>query len=46
MPSPPKVSLDIFHQMLLEVEADLGMSNEPGSLMDRVMVGVITTCRA
>ncbi|KJA16110.1 hypothetical protein HYPSUDRAFT_47764 [Hypholoma sublateritium FD-334 SS-4] len=31
-------------QMLLEVEADLDMSNEPDSLMDRVMVGVITTC--
>ncbi|KAF5320668.1 hypothetical protein D9619_001195 [Psilocybe cf. subviscida] len=32
-------------QMLLEVEADQNMSNMPGSLMDRVMVGVITACR-
>ncbi|KAF8960207.1 hypothetical protein BDZ97DRAFT_1834525 [Flammula alnicola] len=31
-------------QMLLEVEADQDMSNQPGSLMDRVMVGVITAC--
>ncbi|KAF8164817.1 armadillo-type protein [Crassisporium funariophilum] len=31
-------------QMLLEVEADQNMSNEPGSLMDRVMVGIITAC--
>ncbi|KAF8875333.1 armadillo-type protein [Gymnopilus junonius] len=32
-------------QMLLEVEADQDMSNEPGSLMDRVTVGLITACR-
>ena len=32
-------------QVLLEVEADQGMANEPGSLMDRVMVGLITSCR-
>ncbi|KAF8816519.1 ARM repeat-containing protein [Phlegmacium glaucopus] len=32
-------------QMLLEVEADQNMHNEPGSLMDRVMVGMITACR-
>lgn len=32
--------------MLLEVEADLDMSNESNSLMDRVMAGVITTCSA
>ncbi|KAF9448476.1 hypothetical protein P691DRAFT_800795 [Macrolepiota fuliginosa MF-IS2] len=31
-------------QMMLEVEADQGLSNEPGSLMDRVTVGVITAC--
>jgi nucleolar protein 9 len=30
--------------MLLEVEADQKMSNEPGSLMDIVMMGMITTC--
>jgi hypothetical protein len=30
--------------MLLEVEADQNMSNESGSLMDRVMMGMITTC--
>ncbi|KAF5393695.1 hypothetical protein D9757_000366 [Collybiopsis confluens] len=28
--------------MLLEVEADLGMANEPDSLMDRVTVGVVS----
>ncbi len=44
--SPPKINFDISYQMLLEVEADLDMSNESDSLMDRVMVGVITTCRA
>ncbi|KDR74394.1 hypothetical protein GALMADRAFT_250311 [Galerina marginata CBS 339.88] len=32
-------------QMLLEVEADQDMANEAGSLMDRVMVGVISACR-
>ncbi|PPQ90881.1 hypothetical protein CVT25_007351, partial [Psilocybe cyanescens] len=32
-------------QMLLEVEADQDMADEPGSLMDRVMVGVITACK-
>ncbi|EDR04892.1 uncharacterized protein LACBIDRAFT_303745 [Laccaria bicolor S238N-H82] len=32
-------------QVLLEVEADQGMANEPGSLMDRVMVGLITDCQ-
>ncbi|KAF9474932.1 hypothetical protein BDN70DRAFT_884318 [Pholiota conissans] len=32
-------------QMLLEVEANQDMSNEPNSLMDRVMAGVITTCK-
>lgn len=30
--------------MLLEVEAKLGMTTCPDSLMDRVMVGIITTC--
>ena len=30
--------------MLLEVEADQNMSNESGSLMDRVMMNMITTC--
>ncbi|TFY55659.1 hypothetical protein EVG20_g9240 [Dentipellis fragilis] len=29
-------------QMLLEVEADNGMADEPDSLMDRVLVGLIT----
>ncbi|KAF8164318.1 armadillo-type protein [Pholiota molesta] len=33
-------------QMLLEVEADQDMSNESNSLMDRVMAGVITTCKS
>ncbi|KIK07666.1 hypothetical protein K443DRAFT_673245 [Laccaria amethystina LaAM-08-1] len=32
-------------QVLLEVEADQDMANEPGSLMDRVMVGLITSCQ-
>uniref|UniRef100_A0A8H7Y237 Nucleolar protein 9 n=1 Tax=Psilocybe cubensis TaxID=181762 RepID=A0A8H7Y237_PSICU len=32
-------------QMLLEVEADQDLANQPGSLMDRVMVGVITACK-
>jgi nucleolar protein 9 len=36
--------LTVF-QVLLEVEADQDMANEPGSLMDRVMVGLITSCR-
>ena len=31
-------------QMLLEVEADQNMSNKSGSLMDIVMMGMITTC--
>lgn len=31
--------------MLLEVEADQGMASDPSSLMDRVMVGIITACR-
>ncbi|KAG6885129.1 hypothetical protein C0993_005707 [Termitomyces sp. T159_Od127] len=31
-------------QTLLEVEADCGMTDEPDSLMDRVMVGIISTC--
>ena len=30
--------------MLLEVEADQNMSSESGSLMDIVMMGMITTC--
>jgi nucleolar protein 9 len=30
--------------MLLEVEADQGTSDAPGSLMDRVLVGMITSC--
>ncbi|KAI0052589.1 ARM repeat-containing protein [Auriscalpium vulgare] len=29
-------------QMLLEIEADQGLTDEPGSLMDRVLVGLIT----
>ncbi|XP_006459728.1 hypothetical protein AGABI2DRAFT_202089 [Agaricus bisporus var. bisporus H97] len=32
-------------KMLLEVEADLGSSGEPDSLMDRVTVGVVSACR-
>ncbi|KAF5364123.1 hypothetical protein D9756_000966 [Leucocoprinus leucothites] len=31
-------------QMLLEAEADHDLSGEPGSLMDRVTVGVISSC--
>lgn len=31
--------------MLLEVEADQDMAKDPGSLMDRVTVGIITACR-
>lgn len=31
--------------MLLELEADLGMSDEPGSLLDRVSVGTVTFSR-
>lgn len=31
--------------MLLQVEADQGMADEPGSLMDKVMVGIISACR-
>lgn len=30
--------------MLLEVEADQNMCDESGSLMDIVMMGMITTC--
>ncbi|KAI0313257.1 armadillo-type protein [Amylostereum chailletii] len=29
-------------QMILKVETDLGMADEPGSLVDRVLVGMIT----
>lgn len=32
-------------QMAIQVEADLGMADEPESLMDRVMVGLITQQR-
>ncbi|KAG6813198.1 hypothetical protein H0H92_013318 [Tricholoma furcatifolium] len=32
-------------QMLLEVEADCGMVEDPNSLMDRVMVGIISACK-
>ncbi|KAG2151818.1 armadillo-type protein [Suillus cothurnatus] len=32
-------------QLILEVEADHGESSLPDSLMDRVMVGIITLCR-
>lgn len=32
--------------MLLEVEADQDMANDPGSLMDMVMVGIITSYSA
>ncbi|KDQ29289.1 hypothetical protein PLEOSDRAFT_1092908 [Pleurotus ostreatus PC15] len=32
-------------QMLLEIEASEGMSNQPGSLMDRILVGIISTCQ-
>ncbi|KAJ3505135.1 hypothetical protein NLJ89_g7571 [Agrocybe chaxingu] len=32
-------------KLLLEVEADQGMSSEPGSLMDRVTVGIVSSCR-
>ncbi|KAJ3571667.1 hypothetical protein NP233_g3597 [Leucocoprinus birnbaumii] len=32
-------------QMLLEVEADQGLSDEPGSLMDRVTVGIMSASR-
>ena len=35
---------DAIPQMLLEVEADQNMSNESGSLMDSVMMGMIATC--
>lgn len=36
---------DVFmHQVILEVEADQSMSNETGSLMDRVTVGIISAC--
>jgi hypothetical protein len=31
--------------MALEIEADLSLSDEPGSLMDRVMVGLISKYR-
>ncbi|KAL0949796.1 hypothetical protein HGRIS_009833 [Hohenbuehelia grisea] len=31
-------------QMLVEVEADEGIHDEPGSLMDCVLVGIITAC--
>ncbi|KAG9219045.1 hypothetical protein CCMSSC00406_0001455 [Pleurotus cornucopiae] len=32
-------------QMLLEIEAGEGMSNKPGSLMDRILVGIISACQ-
>ena len=32
-------------QVLLEVEADQNLSNESGSLMDNVAVGIISACR-
>ena len=28
--------------MLIETEADQGMSNEPGSLMDRTLMGLVS----
>lgn len=31
--------------MLVEVEAGLSMADEPGSLMDRALVGLITMSR-
>jgi hypothetical protein len=31
--------------MLLEIEADQGLSDAPDSLMDRLLVGVITSYR-
>jgi len=31
--------------MALEIEADQGLSDEPGSLMDHVLVGLITAYR-
>ena len=32
-------------QLLLQVEADLGKSDVCDSLMDRILVGIITACR-
>jgi len=32
-------------QMTLEIEADQGLSDEPGSLMDHVLVGLISAAR-
>ena len=32
--------------MLLELEAAYGQADQPGSLMDRVLVGMITVLRA
>jgi hypothetical protein len=31
--------------MALEIEADQGLSDEPGSLMDHVLVGLISVSR-
>lgn len=31
--------------MVLEIEADQGLSDEPGSLMDHVLVGLISAYR-
>lgn len=31
--------------MVLEIEADQGLSDEPGSLMDHVLVGLISVSR-
>jgi hypothetical protein len=36
--------LTYYFQMLLEVEADQDLSDAPGSLMDRVTVGIISSC--
>lgn len=33
-------------QVLLEVEVDQNLSNESGSVMDNVAVGIISACRA
>jgi nucleolar protein 9 len=38
---------DLFSsQLLLELEVEYGMSDEPNSLMDRVLVGMITHARS
>lgn len=41
----PRYSNCLFLKILLDVESENGLSDEPGSLMDNVLVGLITELR-